>query len=121
MVIVGAPRTKKNSSSIVRAGGKGRMRIIPSEAYRRWESVAVPQMRIYWSGRKPINWPVNVRAVFYRDANRGDAVGYYQALADALEKAGVVVNDKWIWSWDGSRMEKDSDRPRVEVEITEAA
>ena len=119
MVIVGAPRTKKNHSTIVRS--KGRPRLIPSEAYRRWESVAVPQMRIYWAGREPIARPVNVCAVFYRDADRGDAVGYYQALADALEKAGVVVNDKWIWSWDGSRMDKDADKPRVEIEITEAA
>lgn len=119
MVIVGAPRTKKNHSTIVRS--KGRPRLIPSEAYRRWESVAVPQMRIYWAGREPIARPVNVCAVFYRDADRGDAVGYYQALADALQKAGALVDDVWIKSWDGSRLAKDNKRPRVEVEIQEAA
>ena len=60
-----------------------------------------------------LSQPVNCAAVFYRDAHRGDAVGYYQALGDALEAAGVVSNDKWLVSWDGSRLRKDADRPRI--------
>lgn len=117
MVIYGAPRTKKTSNRIVRAGK--RPRVLPSEAFERWASAAVPQMRVCWSGRAAISKPVNVAALFYRDAYRGDAVGYYQALADALQAAGVVVDDKWIVSWDGSRMEKDAERPRIELEISE--
>ena len=49
----------------------------------------------------------------------GDAVGYYQAVADWLELAGALVNDKWIVSWDGSGMRKDQACPRVEVTLTE--
>lgn len=62
--------------------------------------------------------PLNCAAIFYRDANRGDAVGYYQWLADALESAGVLSNDKWIVQWDGSRLAKDAKRPRIEVTLT---
>ena len=69
-------------------------------------------------GCVPIDTPHNIAAVFYRDANRGDAVGYYQGLADLLEKFGIVSNDKWLVSWDGSRLRKDKLNPRVEVELT---
>ena len=115
MVIVGAPRTKKTSNRVVRAGSF--TKVLPSEAFTRWEAMAVPQMRIAWAGRQPVTYPVNVRAVFYRDANRGDLIGYMQALADALETAGVLENDKYVLSWDGSRLRVDRERPRVEVEI----
>jgi len=67
--------------------------------------------------RLPITDEVNCRALFYRDALRGDAVGYYQALADALEEAGIVKNDRLIVSWDGSRLLKDADIPRIEVTL----
>jgi Holliday junction resolvase RusA-like endonuclease len=116
MVIVGPPRTKKNSGEMWRPK-QGGTRYMPSPAYRRWEAAALPQLRIQWAGRAAITGPVNVRATFYREANVGDAVGYYQALADALEKAGVVENDKLIVSWDGTRMRKDAERPRIEFEI----
>jgi hypothetical protein len=59
--------------------------------------------------------------LFYRDAERGDAVGYYQGLADLLEKRGVVANDRLIMSWDGSRLLKDSANPRVELTLEEVA
>ena len=67
---------------------------------------------------QPIARPVNCAALFYRDALRGDAVGFYQGLADVLEKAGIVENDKFIVSWDGSRLRKDAARPRVELVLT---
>jgi hypothetical protein len=65
--------------------------------------------------------PYNCAAIFYRDANRGDAVGYYQGLADVLEKAQVITNDKFITQWDGSRLLVDRENPRVELVLTEVA
>ena len=51
-------------------------------------------------GRTPrMTGPVRVSATFYRDRNAGDLVGYMQALADALQKAGVLVDDRQIVSW----------------------
>jgi Holliday junction resolvase RusA-like endonuclease len=115
LVLLGAPRTKKNSSRVLRFGRKNR--IVPSAPYLRWRDAVVPQLERAWAGHAPIAFPVNVAALFFRDAARGDAVGYYQGLADALEEAHVVEDDKWIVTWDGSRLAKDAERPRVELEI----
>ena len=118
------PRTKKNHGSVIKRGE--RKFHIPSEAYTTMESQVVEWVRqnvkpgvastLY--ACQPITQPLNCAATFYRDANRGDAVGYYQGLADALESAGVLSDDKWITQWDGSRMRKDAKRPRIEVTLT---
>ncbi len=115
------PRTKKNSR--VHAKVRGRTVPLPSGAYKKmardvlvWAQEKVIKGR--WAWWLDLQQPLNCAAIFYRDANRGDAVGYYQALADALEAAGIVSNDKWITQWDGSRLAKDADRPRIEVTLT---
>lgn len=110
-----APRTKKTSNRVLRFGKFNK--IMPSEAFIDFQNAALPHLQQQHAGREPIATPVNVRATFYRDANRGDLVGYMTALADVLEKAGVVANDKWIMGWDGTRLDKDAARPRVELEI----
>lgn len=72
-----------------------------------------------WLPWPAIDYPINCRALIYRHAAVGDAVGYYQAVGDLLELAGAVANDRWIVSWDGSRLLKDPGRPRVEIELQE--
>lgn len=124
-----APKTKKNSPVIVQH--LKRAVLIPSKAYREWEAAAIRSLLgegiiarvpgdkpVYRAYGAMINSPVNCRALIYRDALRGDAVGYYQAIGDFLELAGIVENDKWLVSWDGSRLAKDSARPRIELELT---
>lgn len=116
-LIKGAPRTKKTSNQA--AVINGRARVFPSAKYRSYARSAVPQLRAqHLIG--PTAEPVHVKATFYREANRGDLIGYMQALADVLEEAGVLVNDRQIVSWDGTRMDKDSKEPRTEIEIREA-
>jgi Holliday junction resolvase RusA-like endonuclease len=122
-IIYGSPRTKKTSNRIVRVGG--RPLILPSEAHEEWYARAFPQARYaFVMHRKrcalPLAEPVNVRALFFRDARRGDTTGYYQALADLLERAGILKNDKFIASWDGSRLLVDRDNPRIEVVMEKA-
>ncbi len=117
--IEGPPRTKKNHGRVIKRGK--RKFHVPSEAHEAWANSAVLQLRIQARKRYPGGWPscpVNCRALIYRDANRGDAVGYYQAIADALEAAGVVENDRLIVAWDGSRILVDRHCPRVEIELT---
>ena len=109
-VISGPPRTKKNSSRIIRAGKFPR--ILPSAAYAEWNASAVLQLRKQFRGA-PITENVNCRAIILREKAAGDAVGFYQALADTLEDAGVVLNDRQIVSWDGTRIDKDARNPRV--------
>jgi hypothetical protein len=121
LVIYGAPRTKKTSNRLVRAGD--RHRVLPSKAWTGWAARA----RIEVCPGEDCQPPpldgvlLNCTALFYRDANRGDAVGYYQGLADLLEKRGVIVNDRCLVSWDGSRLLIDRENPRVEVTLTRAA
>ena len=106
LTVTGAPRTKKNSGRIDTR--RGYPIIFPSKAWEKWLKTAVivsgsPDSPL--SFHSEIAYPVNCRAIFYRDRRIGDAVGYYQGLADLLEKRGVVKDDKWIVSWDGSRLE----------------
>ncbi len=121
----GAPRTKKTSNRLVPAKGNRRAVILPSAAFTAWNRIAQMELARVRSQDHPIDsafpieFNVNVRAWFYRDAERGDACNYYEALADALQEGWIVVNDSQIVSWDGSRLLFDKANPRVEVWITE--
>lgn len=116
--IAGAPRTKKNHGQILRFGKFNK--VMPSKAFMAYQSEAVPRLQAQHL-IAPITAPVRVRATFYREKNIGDLIGYMQALADILEKAGVLANDRQIVDWDGTRMTKDAANPRVELDITEVA
>lgn len=117
--IPGAPRTKKNHGRVVKRGN--RKFHVPSEAFETWNSEAQFHLMRVRTSRGGRAWianhgadNVNCHATFFRDANRGDAVGYYQALADALQESGILQNDAQIVSWDGSRLMKSAE-PRIEV------
>ena len=116
----GSPRTKKTSNQVIT---RGRVRVLPSKAWTNWVKTAPilrginrdePVIQVFSVADKPYN----VCATFYRDARRGDAVGFYQGLADLLEKRGVISDDKFFVSWDGSRLEIDRENPRVEITLT---
>lgn len=115
--IQGIPRTKKNSQRIIVIGGK--RAVLQSRQYLSWEAPAVFQLQ---AQRHGFTWniPVNMRAIVYRDRAVGDLLNYLAAISDVLEKAGVVKNDRQIVSLDGSRMLVDRQRPRVEIELSEA-
>lgn len=120
--ITGPPRTKKNSGVLDLRGRKPKK--LPSKAYQEWNASAQLQLAKVRSESPAWSFPfqkqINVQAVFYRHADVGDAVGFYQALADTLQEARIVVNDGLIVSWDYSRLKKDSKAPRIEVTITVA-
>jgi hypothetical protein len=118
LVISSPPRTKK-TSNVLAVAGRRRV-VLPSQAWRRWARTAEitfldGETLRAWYANGPILCALNCRALFYRDADRGDAVGFYQGLADLLEQRGVVENDRQIRSWDGSRLLIDRTRPRVEL------
>lgn len=109
---------------------------MPSEAYLEWFDNAMSQAptirRTLLNGgyELPIKGPVSIRATFYRERLSGDATGFYQALADWLQEsrinengrttrngAGIIEDDSQIGHWDGSRLAKDANCPRIVVEI----
>lgn len=115
-VIDGPPRTKKTSNRILRIGHFNK--VMPSKAFLEWQDLyALPQLGRQMAGRAPLTSAVHVQAMFFRDALRGDLVGYMTALADVLQDGGVIADDKQIVSWDGTRMTKDKKRPRVELVV----
>lgn len=126
LVLDGAPRTKKTSNRTFDVGRRcpscrrgQRTVVMPSEAWETWCNELTPRIRAALPARwEPIAYPVNCAALFYRDALRGDSHGFYQGLADVLQHAGVVADDRWIVQWDSSRLLKDAARPRVELVIT---
>lgn len=119
LTVLGAPRTKKNSQKVTkRKGGRGYL-VLPSDAFTNWQKTCKIVYRESANKEIIIDYPVNCRAVFYRDRNGpGDAVNYYQGLADLLQHFNVVEDDKWIKQWDGSRIRQDKENPRVEVWLT---
>jgi Holliday junction resolvase RusA-like endonuclease len=123
MVLLGAPRTKKNHGRRIwrrdRRTGRNRPYHIPSAAHELWHDKAMWRAReaAALAGWAKATTPVHVRALVYRHALVGDLNGYQQAIGDMLEHAGVLDDDKLIASWDGSRLLKDAGNPRVELEI----
>jgi hypothetical protein len=98
---------------------------------------SVPQIKA-WARQNGVELPMKgqvwVKAIFYlENAIQGDLTGYEQALADWLQApkinfdakpprmtrdgAGIIVDDKNIASWDGSRVRIDRQNPRIEIEI----
>lgn len=135
-VVEGPPRTKKTSNRIVTFHGRDRStgkpkefhKLLPSEQFEQWFKDAMTlapfcRRELEAQGLQlPVSGPVQVTAIFYRDADRGDLTGYMQALADWMQSsnkhrtgAGIIVDDVQIYSWDGSRLAKDAARPRIEV------
>lgn len=142
--IPGPCRTKKTSQQLIKispkGGGRPFQKIIPSKAHEAWFKsaltyVPIIKLKLLRDVDLPIAGDVAVLALFYRDRASGDLLGYEQALADFLQEpiyrmdkrtgkqklarkgAGVIRDDVQIVSWDGSRLMKDADNPRIEVTI----
>lgn len=109
------PITKKNSQRIVVRNGKPI--ILPSEKYKEYENMAL------WFIPKrgtPIDFPVNVRCIFYMPNNRlCDLTNHLESIDDVMVKAGLLKDDNYkiLASHDGSRVLVDKNNPRTEVEI----
>ena len=113
--ILGPPRTKKNHQRIGRV--RGRPVIFQARTAEGWEEIAVIQLRAVWKLRPPCPTPVAMRAMVYREKDTGDLGNYLAAICDALERAGIVENDRLIQSFDGSRLRLDRENPRVEIDL----
>jgi hypothetical protein len=96
-------------------GDRGELRRIRTKGLVR--TVFVPADGSPAIGFIPLESPFNCAALFWRDADRGDAVGYYQGLADLLAEWGVIADDRQIVSWNGSELLKDAASPRVYITL----
>lgn len=110
------PRTKKNSQRIIIC--HNRPMIIPSTAYKKYEKdckAFLPKLE------KPIDYPVNLKCVFYMDTRRRvDLVNLQEAICDVLVEYKILCDDNRniVASMDGSRVFYDKKNPRTEIEIS---
>ena len=78
------PRSKKNSSQIIFL--KGRPMLIPSKLYRQFEKDCLKVIDKKY--RQNIDYPVNIKAIFYMQTKRKvDLTNLLEALDDMLVKA----------------------------------
>lgn len=99
----------------------GKNLLLPSAQYMEFEKEVVRHITHLFGNLKPIDIPINLKAIFYRDkAYKSDLVNYMQALCDALVKSGLLSDDNVniVHSIDGSRVFTDKNNPRIEVTIT---
>lgn len=118
IVLLGDPRTKKNSQRLVHLGT--RMIPITSKAYSEYERACLAQIT---ETRRllAINFPVNVKCEYYMGTRRKvDLVNLLEATCDILVEAGVILDDnsRIVAGHDGSRVYYDKQNPRVEIDIT---
>ena len=112
------PRTKKNSQQIVINKKTGRPFVMQSSKYKEYEKNCGYFLR---KPNKPINTPVNVKCVFYRETRiRCDLVNLENAILDILTSFGILADDNRdiVYSMDGSEVLYDKDKPRTEITIT---
>lgn len=132
----GNPSTKKNSPQIFWFKAKGPRPAKPSKAWP-WTPRIHPSQR-YMSALKgalvelgpqvrkfgvvPPKTPVNVEAHFILGARQcPDIDGLKSACGDILQAAGIVPNDYWISTWEGTQRHRDIKKPRTVAIITSAA
>lgn len=118
LTLYGDPRTKKNSPRIMQGRG-GRRYVAPSAAFDEYQTACLWQIR---APPEPISARVNVRCVYYmKTARLVDLANLIEATTDILVKARVLEDDnsKIVAAHDGSRVELDREKPRVEIEIEE--
>ena len=118
LTLYGEPRTKKNSARILRTRA-GTPFVAPSKAYVDYETDCLRQIK---RPRSPISARVNVRCVYYMATRRKvDLANLIEATCDILVKARVLEDDnsKIVAAHDGSRVDYDKQKPRVEIWIEE--
>lgn len=114
-----APVTKKNHGRIVMCGKYPKL--LPSKAYVRYTKAAMPFLKATFHDIGSIDFPVNLKCVFYLNRRfKGDLAGYLQAVQDLFVEAGILADDNRniVASVDGSAVLYDKENPRTEVTIT---
>lgn len=128
IVIPGNPTTKKNSRETRKATNRKTGKIYyyqgPSKKFEEYQAHCAPYLAIppRWRDKFPIDYPVNIKAIYYRKDNHVcDLTGLHQATDDILIHYGILKDDnfKIVAGHDGSRVKVDPDNPRVEIIITE--
>ena len=118
LVLYGNPATKKNNMQIFRNSRTGQPFLTQSKRYKDYAKDC--RMQITGKYKKNINYPINLKCVYYRKTkHRVDLTNLLAATCDILTDCGVIADDNYkiVVSHDGSRVLFDKEKPRVEIEI----
>ena len=125
-VIKGAPRTKKNHQKIAGSHEKcpvchkpKKQWIVQSAFHDEYAELAGWQLRP--RPVKPIEFPINIKCLFYMDTNRiVDQLNLLACVDDLLVDNGIIKDDnsRIVKAHDGSRVLLDRENPRTEIIIT---
>lgn len=112
LTLLFAPRTKKNHGQS--------FGIKQSVGYQKFRNAVVAHIAAH---KTALGLPLperqyNIAAHFFTDNDRADTVGLMQGLADALEDAEVLTDDRQLRTWNGTDQSLDQTHPRVELTIT---
>lgn len=119
VVIPIEPRSKKNSQQICINPRTKRPFVKQNEKYVQFEKDC--GFFLKHKPPAPIDYPVNVKCVFYRSTRiRCDLVNLQEATLDVLTRYGILADDNFniVSTMDGSTVLIDKDNPRVEITIT---
>jgi len=115
----GRPYTKKTGQNIFINKGSGKAFITQKQAYKDYERDCIWQTP--YNAKQLLEGNIQVTALYYMPNFRGwpDLCGLMQATGDILEAAQVIKNDKFIVSWDGTRIAGiNKENPCTELTIT---
>lgn len=114
-VILGIPRSGKNSSQILRNRKTGARFVKKSKAASAWLTEAKVQLINQRGRRRILEGRLSIHADYYQRADVCDGDNMQSLLWDAL-KGVVVEDDKPFVEWSGKK-HIDRERPRIEVTI----
>lgn len=117
-VIPGRPGILKNSKQIVRTKA-GRTFMKASDRYAIWEKMAYEFINKA-SRQTQYDFPMNLQCQFYfvNHQYEPDLSNAYQGIEDLLQKTKVILDDKLIYSHDGSRKIFGARSNRIEITLT---
>lgn len=129
LIAVPSHYTKKNSKQISRNRKTGKRFIRSSNKAQLCESQLawkLARLKKLTPNQLAISCPINLQCVFhYKKTKSGkptkrvaDLSNLLQGPEDALQKAGIILNDKLIESFDGTRRIYDADKTMLEIIIT---
>ena len=124
--IKGDPRTKKNHSMIAGSGKRCPVcnkfeKIWVRQGHAHDEYAEAAKWQLLPIPPRPIECPVNVKAVFYMKTRRVvDKLNLQATIDDLLVECGILKDDncRIVVAHDGSRVLYDPINPRVEITIT---
>lgn len=111
LVIHGIPAVLKNSKQIMVNRRTGKRFVTSSDAAKKYRLACALQLRRQWGGRKPLDFPVNLKVVSFGpwkfadgqpEGNVPDASNLLQMPEDVFTEAGIIVDDRLVESHNGS-------------------